>query len=76
MPTTMVAGVRMYSMFSAKPVMYPPQGPMAVRANEYAPPVCGNAGDISAMEKHSPPYITVIIARAMNMPPVPPPMSP
>ena len=35
---------------------------MAVRANEYAPPACGSAGDISAMEKHSPMYITVITA--------------
>jgi len=32
------------------PVMKPPQGPNAVRANEYAPPVCGKAGLISAME--------------------------
>ena len=31
-----------------------------MRAKEYAPPACGSAGDISAMEKHSPMYITVI----------------
>ncbi len=47
-PTT-TAGVMTYSMFSARPVMNPPQGPKAERANEYAPPVCGSAGDISAM---------------------------
>ena len=39
MATTMVAGVNMYSIFSARPVRYPPHGPMAVRAKEYAPPV-------------------------------------
>ena len=48
-PTT-TAGVITYSMFSAKPVRNPPHGPMAERANEYAPPVCGSAGDISAIE--------------------------
>jgi hypothetical protein len=32
-PTT-TAGVITYSMFSANPVMKPPQGPMAERANE------------------------------------------
>ena len=50
MPTTITAGVSMYSMFSASPVMKPPHGPIDVRPNEYAPPVCGSAGDISAME--------------------------
>ena len=40
----------MYSMVSATPVMNPPQGPIAVRPKEYAPPVCGSAGDISAIE--------------------------
>jgi hypothetical protein len=39
-----------YSMFSASPVRKPPQGPIADLANEYAPPVCGNAEDISAMQ--------------------------
>ena len=48
-PTTITAGVRMYSMDSASPVMKPPHGPIAVRAKEYAPPVCGSAGDISAI---------------------------
>ena len=52
-PTT-TAGVITYSMFSASPVMNPPQGPIAERANEYAPPVWGSAGDISAMLKHRP----------------------
>ncbi len=46
-PTTAV--VITYSAFSASPVRKPPHGPMAERANEYAPPVCGSAGDISAM---------------------------
>ena len=48
-PTT-TAGVITYSMFSASPVRNPPHGPIAERANEYAPPVCGRAGDISAIE--------------------------
>ena len=52
-PTT-TAGVMTYSMFSARPVMNPPQGPIAERANEYAPPVWGRAGDISEMLKHRP----------------------
>ena len=68
MPTTMVAGVKMYSIFSASPVTYPAHGPMEVRANEYAPPVCGSAGDISAMEKHKPAYITVMMASAASIP--------
>jgi hypothetical protein len=51
---TTTAGVMTYSMFSASPVMKPPHGPIADRANEYAPPVCGSAGDISAMLKHNP----------------------
>ena len=34
MPTTITAGVRMYSMFSASPVTYAPHGPMAERAKE------------------------------------------
>ena len=49
MKNTITAGVRMYSMLSASPVTIPPQGPSALRANEYAAPVCGSAGDISAM---------------------------
>jgi hypothetical protein len=52
-PTT-TAGVMTYSMFSARPVMNPPHGPIAERANEYAPPVWGRAGDISEMLKHRP----------------------
>ena len=47
--TTTTAGVTTYSMFSARPVMKPPHGPIADLPNEYAPPVCGSAGDISAM---------------------------
>jgi len=50
MPTTMTAGVTTYSMVSATPVVNPPHGPIAERANEYAPPVWGSAGDISAIE--------------------------
>jgi hypothetical protein len=50
MPTTITAGVRMYSIFSASPVMYPAHGPIDVRAKEYAPPAWGRAGDISAIE--------------------------
>ena len=48
--TTTTAGVTTYSRFSARPVMNPPQGPIADRPNEYAPPVWGSAGDISAIE--------------------------
>lgn len=46
----MVAAVITYSMVSARPVKKPPHGPMAARANEYAPPVCGMADAISLME--------------------------
>ena len=46
---TTTAGVITYSMFSAKPVTNPPHGPIVDREKEYAPPVCGKAGDISAM---------------------------
>ena len=49
---------------------------MAVRAKEYAPPACGSAGDISAMEKHSPIYITVMTSTAISIPPKPPVASP
>ncbi len=72
MPTTITAGVSTYSMFSASPVTYAPQGPIAERANEYAPPVWGRAGDISAMEKQRPRYITVISTVAIGRPPNPP----
>ena len=34
MALTTTAGVMTYSMFSASPVMNPPQGPMAERAKE------------------------------------------
>ena len=34
MKYTITAGVRMYSMLSARPVNMPPQGPMALRAKE------------------------------------------
>ena len=47
-----------------------------MRANEYAPPACGSAGDISAIEKQSPMYITVMISTASSMPPKPPAVSP
>ena len=59
-------------MFSASPVINPPHGPMAERPNEYAPPVCGSAGDISAIASHMPMYITVMMTVAMNSPPNPP----
>ena len=49
---------------------------MAVRANEYAPPACGSAGDISAIEKHRPTYISVMTPTASSMPPSPPVDSP
>jgi hypothetical protein len=49
-PTTITAGVTTYSIVSATPVVNPPHGPSAVRENEYAPPGCGHAGDISEIE--------------------------
>ncbi len=72
MKYTITAGVSTYSMFSARPVTKPPQGPIALRANEYAPPVCGNAGDISARQKHRHTYISPITMAAKNRPPKPP----
>jgi hypothetical protein len=40
------------------------------------PPAWGNAGDMSAMEKHSPRYMAVIAMTASSMPPKPPEASP
>jgi hypothetical protein len=45
---------------------------MTERANEYAPPVCGSAAVISAMLKHRPTYMTVMIPVAISSPPKPP----
>ena len=50
----MTAVVATYSMVSARPVTNPPQGPIAAREKEYAPPVCGMADDISPIEKIRP----------------------
>ena len=50
----MTAVVATYSIVSAAPVMRPPHGPIAERANEYAPPVCGIAAAISPIEKIMP----------------------
>jgi len=71
MKNTITAGVRMYSMLSASPVNIPPHGPIALRANEYAAPVCGSAGDISARLKMSPQYIAAMMNRATSMEPQP-----
>jgi len=71
MKNTMTAGVSMYSMLSASPVMIPPQGPSALRANEYAAPVWGSAGDISAMLKMRPQYMAAITNKAISIPPKP-----
>ena len=51
---TMTAVVATYSIVSAAPVTRPPHGPIADRANEYAPPVCGIAAAISPIEKIMP----------------------
>ena len=51
---TITAVVATYSMVSARPVTSPPHGPIADRANEYAPPVCGIAAAISPIEKIMP----------------------
>ena len=69
---TITAVVKTYSMVSANPVTNPPHGPIAARANEYAPPVCGKAGDISARLKIRPRYMMAIMMAAMNRPPQPP----
>ncbi len=45
---------------------------MAVRAKEYAPPACGKAGAISAIEKHNPIYNAVMTSKAISIPPKPP----
>ena len=50
----MTAVVATYSIVSAAPVTRPPHGPIADRANEYAPPVCGIAAAISPIEKIMP----------------------
>ena len=71
MKNTMTAGVRMYSMLSARPVNMPPQGPMALRAKEYAAPVCGSAGDISARLKIRPQYIAAMMNSATSIEPHP-----
>ena len=71
MKNTMTAGVRMYSMLSASPVNMPPQGPMALRANEYAAPVCGSAGDISARLKMRPQYMAAMMNSATSIEPKP-----
>ena len=71
MKNTTTAGVSTYSMFSATPVTKPPHGPIDERANEYAPPVCGSAGDISASEYVRPRYITVMMTVARNIEPQP-----
>src|SRR5262245_32772683 len=76
MKNAITAGVMMYSMLSASPVTKPPKGPSVLRANEYAPPVCGKAGESSASEKHSPQYIAEMISDAMNIPPQPPTAKP
>jgi hypothetical protein len=49
---------------------------MADRANEYAPPVCGSAADISPMLAIIVTYISVTITVAMRKPPQPAPPMP
>ena len=68
----MTAGVNTNSIFSTSPVKKPPQGPIDERAKEYAPPVCGNAGDISATLCVKPIYIMAMMMVAKNIPPHPP----
>src|SRR3954454_4333630 len=63
--------VMTYSTVSARPVTKPPQGPIAARANEYAPPVCGIAADISPMENSIPKYMTVTRTAPITNPPQP-----
>jgi hypothetical protein len=44
---------------------------MALRANEYAAPVCGNAGDISARLKMRPQYMAAMMNSAASIDPNP-----
>src|ERR671918_298989 len=67
----MTAGVTTYSIVSATPVVKPPHGPIAERPNEYAPPVWGRAGDISAIEKQRPKNMIVMNTVATRRPPNP-----
>ena len=64
----MVAAVITYSMVSARPVKKPPHGPMAARAKEYAPPVCGMADAISLMELSISTYMRYTTMAATSMP--------
>ena len=68
---TTTAVVITYSTVSARPVTNPPHGPIAARANEYAPPVCGIAALISPMLNSIAPYITVTRTAASMNPPQP-----
>ena len=63
--------VATYSIVSASPVTKPPHGPIAARANEYAPPVCGIDAAISPIENSIPKYMTTTIRNAMTIPPQP-----
>ena len=65
----MVAAAITYSMVSARPVKKPPHGPMAARAKEYAPPVCGMADAISLMELSISTYMRYTTMAATSMPP-------
>ena len=65
------AVVTTYSIVSASPVMKPPHGPIAARAKEYAPPVCGSAAAISPIEKIIVKYMTMMISVAIAIPPNP-----
>src|SRR5450830_1126293 len=60
-----------YSTDSARPVTNPPHGPIAARANEYAPPVWGIAADISPMLNSIAKYMTTTSTVAMRKPPQP-----
>ena len=44
---------------------------MALRANEYAAPVCGSAGDISARLNTRPQYMAAMMNSATSMDPKP-----
>src|SRR5688500_4349372 len=73
---TNTAVVATYSMVSASPVTNPPQGPIAERANEYAPPVGGIADAISPMLATMATYISVTTTVAIRNPPQPAPPMP
>ena len=72
MKFAIAAGAIAYSMRIAVPVMKPPQGPIARRANAYPPPVVEIVEDSSARPKTMKRYMIPIRTVATTRPPQPP----